>query len=118
MKAALLAVPLLLGAGAHHPTPKKGRTAVSKSFEVEGKRVTEAQWVAKRRTLEGNFEYHCKKTTFGGVVSYKAHDAEGHWYRVVKVSGGTQPSRIESTKAPEHSEDEDDMEESTSGATP
>jgi hypothetical protein len=103
---ALVAVMLILGSGAH-PAPKKAQVSVSKRFEIEGKQVTEEAYRAKQRTLEGNFAYHCKKTTFGGVVSYEAHDSDGHWFRVVKVSGGTQPSTIERTDPPEDLDEAD-----------
>lgn len=69
-------------------------------FQIAQKSVTAAEFEAFRAKLKGQYEYHCKKTTFGGVVSYLAKDASGRWYRVQQVSGGTRPSTIEPAEAP------------------
>jgi hypothetical protein len=69
-------------------------------FQIAQRAVTAAEFEAFRAKLKGQHDYHCKKTTFGGVTSYLAQDPRGKWYRVTQVSGGTRPSRIEPSEAP------------------
>jgi hypothetical protein len=64
-------------------------------FMLNGKDVPEKDFQDFKAKLKGMFDYSCKKTTFGGVNSYRAQDEKGRWYRVREVSGGKQPSSIE-----------------------
>lgn len=92
---------LLLGAsGSALAEARRPEAKVTETYRIEGKQVSQAEFTARLRTLEGQAEYHCKQTTFGGVVTFKAHDARGHWFRVTQVSGSDRPSSIEPTEAP------------------
>lgn len=103
----LVAMMLLVGAATPH-APGKAKAPVSEkveSYEIEGKPVTADAFEAKRRTLTGATDSHCKMTRGGGVSTYKAHDAGGHWFLVSQVSGGSRPSSIAHTDAPKAGED-------------
>lgn len=81
--------------------PRHAGATVTETYEIEGKRASKTEFEARLSTLKGHAEYHCKKTTFGGVTWFKAQDAKGRWFRVTQVSGSDRPSSIEPTEAPE-----------------
>ncbi|MFO0580480.1 MAG: hypothetical protein U1A78_41440 [Polyangia bacterium] len=92
---AAVGLPWLLG-----PVRAQAGDTAAPRFEITKRAVSEAEFEAFRAKLKGQRSYHCKKTVFGGVVSYLAQDASGLWYLVTQVSGGTRPSTIEPAEAP------------------
>lgn len=78
----------------------RAEEAAGARFLIAQQAVSESEFEAFRAKLKGQQDYHCKKTSFGGVTSYRAQDAQGRWYLVTQVSGGTRPSRIEPSEAP------------------
>ena len=70
-----------------HDTRLKGDLTVkarakSQSYELNGKSVSKKTFQAFLKTLNGQEDWSCAKTSAGGITEYKAKDSGGQRYQV------------------------------------